>query len=220
MFIGHFGVGLGSKAIAPKTSLGTLFLAAQFVDLLWPILLMLGWEQVEIVPDITAVTPLDFVHYPISHSLLMGVVWGVVFAVVYGLVSRYPKGALVCGFVVLSHWVLDFVTHRPDLQLMPGYDMRVGLGLWFSVWGTVLVEGLIFVVGVWFYMRATRAVDRVGSVGFGVLVGFLLLIHVGNLFGDPPPNPEVLAGVAHAQWLFIVWGYWIDRHREGVVDSL
>ena len=151
MFIGHFGIGFGSKAVSPKTSLGTLFLAAQFVDLLWPILLMLGWEQVEIVPNITAVTPLDFVHYPISHSLMMGGVWGTVFAIVYWAARKYPKGALVCGVVVLSHWVLDFVTHRPDLPLLPGYDLRVGLGLWFSVWATVVVEGLIFAVGVWFY---------------------------------------------------------------------
>ncbi len=219
MFIGHFGVGFGSKAIARKTSLGTLFLAAQFVDLLWPILLMLGWEQVEIVPDITAVTPLDFVHYPISHSLLMCVAWGVVFAIVYWAMRQYPKGAWVCGLAVLSHWVLDFVTHRPDLPLLPGYDMRVGLGLWSSVWATVVVEGLVFGVGVWFYTKVTRAVDRVGSIGFGALVGFLLVIYIGNLFGDPPPNPDVLAWVAHSQWILIAWGYWIDRHREVVVGS-
>lgn len=219
MFIGHFGIGFGSKAVSPKTSLGTLFLAAQFVDLLWPILLMLGWERVEIVPDITAVTPLDFVHYPISHSLLMGVVWGAVFAIVYWAMRQYPKGALVCGLAVLSHWVLDFVTHRPDLPLLPGYDMRVGLGLWFSVWATVVVEGLIFGVGVWFYTKSTQALDRVGSIGFGALVGFLLVVYIGNLFGDPPPNPGVLAWVAHAQWILIAWGYWIDRHREVVVGS-
>lgn len=217
MFIGHFGIGLGSKAVSPKTSLGTLFLAAQFVDLLWPFFLMLGWEQVVIAPGITAVTPLDFVHYPISHSLLMGIVWGTVFAVIYWAVRKYFKGALVCGVAVLSHWVLDFVTHRPDLPLFPGSETFVGLGLWFSVGATLVVEVFIFGVGVWFYIKSTRAVDRMGSVGFWSLVVFLLLVYIGNLFGDPPPNPEVLAWVAHSQWILIAWGYWVDRHREVVV---
>src|SRR5262245_47114382 len=135
MFIGHFGVGFGAKAKARTASLGTLFLAAQFLDLLWPTLLLLGIEQVEIAPGITKATPLDFTSYPISHSLLTACMWGLLFGTVYWLVREDLKIATVLGLCVVSHWVLDFVVHRPDLPLYPGDSPRVGLGLWNSVPG-------------------------------------------------------------------------------------
>lgn len=213
MFIGHFGVGLGAKAAAKKTSLGTLFLAAQFVDLLWPTFLLLGLEQVEIAPGITRVTPLDFVHYPISHSLIAVLMWGILFGVVYGMACWNLIGAFICGAAVISHWILDFITHRPDLPLLPTSPGRVGLGLWDSLWGTILVEGLIFIVGIYLYLRTTRARDKVGAIGLGSLIAFLILIYISNLFGDPPPSVDLIAYVGHAQWLLIAWGYWIDRHR-------
>ena len=128
MFIGHFGVGLAAKPLAPKTSLGTLFLAAQFIDLLWPTLLILGIEQVRIDPGNTAVTPLDFERYPVSHSLLAVIGWAVLIAVAYQLLRRYPRGAIVLGILVVSHWLLDLVVHRPDLPLYPG-SARFGFGL-------------------------------------------------------------------------------------------
>lgn len=217
MFIGHFAVGLGAKKWAPQTSLGTLFFAAQLVDLLWPIFLLVGLERVEIAPGITEVTPLDFVSYPITHSLFMGFVWSGIFAGVYWVGRKYLQGAVVCGVAVLSHWILDFLTHRPDLPLMPGGETFVGLGLWFSLVGTFVVEVCIFAVGIWFYIRATRSLDRVGTIGFWALIGFLFVIYLGNLFGEPPPNVNVLAWVGNAQWLLVVWGYWVDRHRESLV---
>jgi membrane-bound metal-dependent hydrolase YbcI (DUF457 family) len=147
MFLGHFGVGLGSKSLAPKTSLGTLFLAAQFVDLLWPTLLLVGLERVEIAPGITRVTPLDFVHYPITHSLLAVIGWSLAFGAVYYALRRYPRGAWVCGAAVLSHWLLDAVVHRPDLPLFPGGTTRIGLGLWNSVPVTLALEFGILALG-------------------------------------------------------------------------
>jgi len=213
MFIGHFGVGFGAKAAAPRTSLGTLFLAAQFVDLLWPTLLLLGLEHVAISPGITRVTPLDFTDYPISHSLLAGIFWGVAFGLVYFLVRRFPRGAWVCGLAVVSHWVLDLLVHRPDLPLAPGLQVKVGLGLWNFMPATLILEVGIFALGVGLYLRATKARDRIGSIGLWTLVVFLLVIYVSNLFGPPPPDVKAIAWVGQAQWLLIVWGYWIDRHR-------
>lgn len=213
MFIGHFAVGFGAKSAAPKVSLGTLFLAAQWIDLLWPTLLLLGWERVRIVPGITRVTPLDFVSYPITHSLLMVVAWAAGFAFVYWRLRRERAAALVLGIAVLSHWILDLVTHRPDLPLYPGGADRVGLGLWNSLAGTVLVEGLLFVGGLTLYLRATKARDRVGTYGFWSLAIFLVLIHLGSLFGPPPPSTEAIAWMSHAQWLLVPWAYWVDRHR-------
>jgi membrane-bound metal-dependent hydrolase YbcI (DUF457 family) len=214
MFIGHFGVGFAAKAIAPKTSLGSLFLAAQFVDLLWPTLLLVGLERVRIEPGITRVTPLDFVHYPISHSLLAVIGWAVLFAAAYALLRRYPRGAIVLGLAVISHWLLDLVVHRPDLPLYPGSEHLFGLGLWSSVGATLAVELPIFAGGLWLYMRATRATDAVGRWALWGLVTFLVVIYCANLFGQPPPNVTVLAWVGQAQWLLVFWGYWVDRHRR------
>ena len=213
MFLGHFGVGFGAKAAAPKTSLGTLFLAAQFVDLLWPTLVLIGVEKVVIAPGTTRVTPLDFTDYPITHSLLLSLVWASLFVAIYLFVRRYPKGAWICGAAVLSHWVLDLLTHRPDLPLAPGVETRFGLGLWNSLAATLVVEVGVFGVGVWLYVRSTRAIDRVGSIALWSLVGFLLVVYFSNLFGPPPPSITALAWVGQAQWLLVIWAFWIDRHR-------
>jgi hypothetical protein len=214
MFIGHFGVGFGAKAAAPKTSLGTLFLASQFIDLLWPSLLLMGAEHVRIAPGITRVTPLDFEYYPISHSLLAVTGWALLLALVYRVMTRYPRGAVVVGLLVMSHWFLDLIVHRPDLPLSPGSNIRVGLGLWASLPGTLVVELFVFAVGVVIYLRRTRAIDSIGKWSLWLLIGFLLVIYLGNLFGPPPPNVSALAWVGQSQWLLIIWGYWIDRHRQ------
>jgi hypothetical protein len=214
MFIAHFGVGFGAKSVAPKISLGTLFLAAQFIDLLWPTLLLLGVEQVRIAPGATVVTPLVFESYPISHSLLAVIGWAVLTGGIYYWLKRERKGALILGALVVSHWLLDLVVHQPDLPLFPGSATVVGLNAWSSLPLTLLLEGSLFAAGVWLYARATAAVDAAGRWGFYGLVGFLLLVYIGNLFGEPPPNAMAIAWVGQAQWLLVLWGYWIDRHRH------
>lgn len=213
MFIGHFGVGLGLKRHAPAVSLGTLFLAAQFLDLLWPTLLLVGVEQVEIDPGASG-PPLRFSHYPISHSLVMVLAWAALFAALFYLLRRHLAGAVVCGVAVVSHWLLDLIVHHPDLPLMPASGARYGFGLWNSLWGTLLVEGAIFGIGLWLYCRTTRAVDRIGKIGFWALIWFMGTIHIANVFGSPPPNVAAVAWVGQAQWLLVLWAYWVDRHRE------
>jgi len=213
MFIGHFGVGFGAKAAEPRLSLGTLFFASQFVDLLWPTLLLLGVERVAIVPGITKVTPLDFIDYPISHSLFFTLLWGLLFGLVYWLLRKNVKGALVLGLCVISHWLLDLLVHRPDLPLYPGDSMKVGLGLWNSLPATLLLEGAIFAVGVVLYSRVTQATGRAGSYGLWGLVGFLVLIQLANVFGPPPEEVMAIAWVGQAQWLLVAWAYWVDRNR-------
>lgn len=213
MFLGHFGAGFGAKAAAPRTSLGSLFLAAQFIDLLWPTFLLLGIEQVRIMPHAVQGPPLEFVSYPISHSLLMVVGWGVLLAVTYQLLQRYRRGAIVLGVTVVSHYLLDLLVHFPDLPLYPGGPQRIGLGLWSSLNISLALELTIFFAGVWLYLRSTRARDAVGKWALWGLVVFLLLIHLGNIFGSAPPSVAALAWVGQAQWLLVIWGYWVDRHR-------
>ena len=216
MFIGHFGVGLGAKAAAPRVSLGTLFLAAQFLDLLWPTLLMLGIERVQILTAPVQGPPLAFVHYPISHSLLTTLVWAGLFAGIYFAARRYRTGAWVLGLLVLSHWLLDLLVHYPDLPLYPGSALHVGFALWSFPKAELLLELLIFVVGVVFYLRATRASDAIGKWTLWALLLFLVFIQIANSIGSPPPSVSALAWVGQAQWLLVIWGYWVDRHRRPV----
>jgi hypothetical protein len=215
VFIGHFGVGFAAKKAAPQVSLGTLILAAQFVDLLWPLFLLLGLESVRIDPGNTAVTPLDFVAYPFTHSLLTGIGWGLLFGLVHFALRRSWRAALVVGLAVVSHWVLDWISHRPDMPLYP-CGPRVGLGLWNSVAGTVIVEGAIFILGVVLYLKVTRARDRIGQWALWSLVLLLAGSYAANITGPPPPSPQFLAWFGLGAWLFVPWGYWTDHHREPV----
>ena len=218
MFIGHFGVALAAKKAAPRTSLGTLILAAQFIDLLWPIFLLLGLEHVRIAPGITKVSPFDFYDYPISHSLLMVMVWSVVLGGLYYAFRRYTRGAWIIALAVLSHWVLDFIVHRTDLPLWPG-GPRVGLGLWNSWAGSISVELLIFGAGLWAYLDFTRARDSVGGYAFWALMALLFFGWVSTLFAGAPPSVTAMAWGAMTMWLTVPWAWWADAHRETLTGS-
>jgi membrane-bound metal-dependent hydrolase YbcI (DUF457 family) len=214
MFVGHLALGLAAKRAAPRVSLGTLMMAAQLVDVIWPIFLLLGIEHARIAPGNTAVTPLDFYDYPWTHSLLMGLVWALVFAGIWYLRKRDPKVALLLGALVVSHWVLDFITHRPDMPLYPG-GPKVGLGLWNSLAATVVVEGAMFVAGVAIYLKATRPLDRVGRFAAYGLIAFLVVAYLANIFSPPPPSMRAVAWGGQAGWLLLLWAVWADRHRVG-----
>ena len=216
MFIGHFAVGLASKRVAPRASLGALMAAPLFLDLLWPIFLVAGLESVRIDPGNTAFTPLDLHDYPYTHSLGGAVVWSVLFAAVFFAVTKYRRGALVVAAGVFSHWVLDFVTHRPDMPLYPGSAVSVGLGLWNSRAGTVVVEVALFVAGLWIYLGTTRARNRRGAIALGALVGALALMYTSTVFGPPPPSVDFIKYGGLTAWLFVPWAWWIDRNRSVV----
>ena len=187
MFIGHFAVGFAAKRWAPRTSLATLMLAPLLADVLWPVLVLAGVEKVRIVPGFTAMNALALDDFPWSHSLLMDLVWA---SLLGALVARGPGGrrsGVVVGIGVVSHWVLDWITHAPDMPLWPG-GPEFGLGLWNSVPGTMIVESLMFAVGVWLYLGATRARDGIGAVALWALVALLALTYAAGPFLAPPPS--------------------------------
>jgi hypothetical protein len=224
MFIGHFGLAFGAKRIAPRVSLGATIFAAEFLDAVWPVLLLVGVERVEIKPGITRVTPLDFVYYPWSHSLAMAFVWGALFALAYWLLRRRVRDAVILGLLVVSHWVLDWVTHRPDLPLYPtacaappcADAERYGLGLWNSLPGSLAIEFALFGAGVYLYIKDTRPIDATGTLALWALIAVLVLSYLGAVFGPPPPSVHALALTSFAGYLMALWGWWIDRHRAPV----
>jgi len=213
MFVGHTAVALAAKSRAPEVPLGWLVAAAFGLDLLWPIFLLTGLERVSIVPGATAFTPLVFDSYPWSHSLLMACAWGLCAAALVRWRGMTGGVALLVGGVVVSHWVLDFVTHAPDMPLWPGSSPRVGLGLWRSVPATLLVEGALFVAGIALYARATRPADRIGSIGLWTFLLVSTLLWVTVPWSPPPPSPRALAWFSCVSWLLVAWAAWADRHR-------
>jgi hypothetical protein len=214
MLLGHYGVAFAARRALPRTSLATTVLAAQWLDELWPVLLLLGIERVRVVPGLMAANPLDFEYYPYSHSLAAAIVWGILFGVVYYALRRDRRSAIVIGLLVLSHWILDLPMHRPDLPLFPGSTVRVGLGAWNSIPLTILLELVVFLGGLVMYLRTTRSSDRVGSVALWAMVIVLLVIFFSGFVSAPPPNGRAVGLGALLLWLFVPWSYWIDRHRR------
>ena len=214
MFIGHFAVAFAAKRVMPQVSLGTFFLAAQLADLVWPLLVIAGIEKVEVRPGATAVTPLDFVHYPYSHSLVALIGWALAFAFLYAAALRARAAAALIGAVVVSHWVLDVLTHRADMPITIGGAQRLGFGLWNSIPATVVLEGALFAVAVALYAKSTQALDTIGRRALWALVAFLAVVYVASIFGPPPPSSAAVAWTALSMWLLVAWGYWVDAHRR------
>jgi hypothetical protein len=208
MFIGHIAFGLAGKRAAPSVSLATWLTSIQLVDLLWPIFLLAGLEHVRIAPGITRFTPLDFYDYPITHSLVGSLGWAALFALGYIVVHRNARIALLLGAGVLSHWVLDVISHRPDMPILP-HGPYIGLGLWNSVPATLVVELSMFAAGIWMYVRAEGAGRR--RISFWLLMAFLLVAYFAAAFGPPPPDARTLAWSALSAWLLVPWAWWADR---------
>jgi hypothetical protein len=214
VFVGHLAVALGAKTVEPRAPLGAYVAAAFGLDLLWPLFLLAGIETVRIAPGATAFTPLEFVSYPWSHSLLMALVWAGVATLVAASSPRTRGAAVAVGIVVLSHWILDWITHLPDLPLWPG-GPKSGVGLWTSIPATVTVEGLLFAVAIWFYARSAPARDNVGRWAFWLLIAIVTAIWISGPFSPPPPSVTAIIVVTLLLAPILpAWAEWIERHRR------
>ena len=217
MFLGHFAVGFASKRWARNTNLGWLLLAPLLLDALWPLFVLLGLERFQIAPTGNPFLNLSFEHYPWSHSLLMAVGWGVLLALLWYRAKGDRVAAGVLGAGVVSHWLLDWITHLPDMPLWPGGPLA-GLGLWNSVAGTVAVEVAMLGIAALLYLRVTRSRDRIGAVGIWAYLALLGALYVESLLVPPPPpgSERTIAMVALLAALLAPLAGWIDRHREPV----
>ena len=214
MFLGHAALGFAAKRVAPRTNLGWLLTAPYLADLLWPVFLLLGWEHVRIDPGNTPVTPLDFTSYPWSHSLLMLAVWGVVLGGLYAWTRRDALGAWIIGLLVVSHWELDWIAHRPDMPLVPWGGPRFGLGLWESKPATIATEAILLAAGVGLYLSGTRAKSWLGHLSLGSLLALLALAYWSAVIGPPPPSEHAIALFGLVGFVFIPWAMWIEATHE------
>jgi len=211
MFVGHLAVALSGKVVSQRTPLVWFVAAANLLDLIWPIFLLLGLEHVRIDPGNTAFTPLAFDAYPWTHSLLMSGVWGIALAALARRLGVAPSAARFIGAVVLSHWVLDFVTHRPDLPLTPWSAGRYGLGLWHSIPATLVIESIIWIAGIAFFLRVRRPRGVHGQLALWSFVLVSTFLWASGPFSPPPPDERSLALFALFGWVIIPWTIWIER---------
>ncbi len=221
MLVGHIAVGFAAKRITPRVSLGTAVLAAVLPDLLWCAFLLAGVEHVAIKPGRGAANYLALSDVAFSHSLLMDAIWGALLAAAYYSARHYAPGAWMLFAAVMSHWLLDFVAHRPDMPLAPGIHRYFGWGLWNSVAAAVIVEGGMWVAAIIVYVRATRARNRTGIAAFWIGVAVLTLAWYGNITGAPPPTPRAMAAGSLVFFSAIVaWAYWMNRLRPSCYNSV
>jgi hypothetical protein len=215
MFVGHYGVSFAIKSIEKPIPLWLLFVAVQFVDVLWAIFILTGVEKVRITPGITATNPLDLYYMPYTHSLVAALLWSGVGFIGYKVARRSASyAAFLVAAAVFSHWVLDLIVHRPDLPL---YDdtYKLGFGLWNNPALALALEASLLFVGIFLYLRGSKALSPTGK--FGMLVfGILLLIVQGIVFfGAPPSSPS--AAALTALLAYVVFGgvaYWLEKKRE------
>lgn len=213
MFIGHIAVGFAAKRLSPRMPLGLLLLAPFLSDLIFPILVLTGVEQLQVLPSESGFLRMELVNLPYSHSLEGIAAQAVILALAWFAWRREARGAVVLAALVLSHWVLDAVTHRPDMALFFSGGPKLGLGLWYSLAATVAIEGSFFILCLWLYVSATRATGAAGRIGLVGLVALLGVIYLGFVMGPPPPSAEAVSYLTLSGWLIPFWAGWIERHR-------
>jgi hypothetical protein len=194
MFVGHYGISYASKRAAPALPLWVLFLAVQWLDVVWSPLVLLGIEKVRIVPGFTATNPLDLYYMPYTHSLVAALVWSAAILLIYKLVVRSAdawRNAIILGLAVFSHWVLDLIVHRADLPLY-GNSAKVGFGLWDHRALAFGAEAAVLFGGMWLYLR-TAPVRRLPMVVFGLV---MLGVQAYIFFGPPPASSSAIAWTA------------------------
>lgn len=211
MFIGHFAVGFALKKTEPRLPLGIWLVAAMFLDILWPVFLLLGIEKVAIVPGITRVMPLDLINLDWSHSLAMAALWAILFGAVVFAFVRSRNAVIFGALAVLSHWLLDYATHRADMPLAP-HSARYGLELWNSLAGTLIVELGLFFLSVFIYTRGVTAHGKRGWLALVLFVVFLVAMYMMSVFGPPPPNNPTVIAISSLVLIPIVipWANWVD----------
>ncbi|HEY9204435.1 MAG TPA: hypothetical protein VIO58_00825 [Candidatus Methanoperedens sp.] len=219
MFIGHYGIGFALKKVEPRLSLGLLIFGAIMLDILFGLFLLAGVEHARIVPGATIVSPFEFYDYPFSHSAAGAIVWATAGFLAYWL---WPTGnrrsrmrpAFVLAAAIFSHFILDVISHSPDMTLFGNNSPELGLSLWNSLAATIIVELGILFMGIVLYRNATHSISPSGKYGLVLIVLILLVLYIGNIFGPPPPDMISVGVITTAgQLLLVALAFWVDRNR-------
>ena len=216
MFIGHYAAALAIKRVEKKSSLGLLFLAVQFVDILFFPFVLLGIERLTIIPNYTESTHFKLEYMPYTHGLLASFIWAALTYCVFKTFTKKNSVALVMAVAVVSHWFLDLIVHTPDLPLWSDSSPKLGFGLWNHVVVSYVLEAALLFIGVWVYLQGTKAKTTGGKYGMIVFAVVLLIANSLNLFGPPPGDSKVvlaLTGIS-GYFVFALVAFWLDKKRE------
>lgn len=216
MFVGHYAASLALKRFEKRASLGVLFLAVQFVDIMFFPLVLLGIERLNIVENFTQSTHFQLEYMPYTHSLLGSLVWAAAaFALFRWVIVKNTSVAMVVALAVFSHWLFDLVVHTPDLPLWSDTSVKLGFGLWNSAVATYVVEAIILVLALWLYLRSTTATTAIGRYGMGIFVIVLLLVNVMNIFGPLMDDSQLGLAISAltSYFLFAAMAFWLDKKR-------
>jgi len=215
VFVGHYGISFAAKRVDPAIPLWVLFLAVQLLDFIWAPLILLGVERLRIVPGITASNPMDLYYMPYTHSLVAAVIWSCVAAACYQVLVRpaRSRSSAVIGLAVFSHWILDYLVHRPDLPLYDNSD-KVGLGLWNHPSAAFGLEAALLFGGLWLAARG-----RFRAMWSTLLFGAIMLAIQAYVFFGPPPSSDRSAALtalaAYIAFASVIWWMW-DRKATGI----
>lgn len=218
MFIGHYGPAFIAATSRRSPRLGSLFIAAQLVDISFFSLLLLGVEHMRLVPGATKMNPMDLYDMPWTHSLVGALGWSAGFALLLWLWRRNTMAALIGGAVVLSHWLLDLLVHRPDLTIA-GSPPPLGLGLWNHPGIEIPLELALAFGGLAWFAARTRGRDWQGHVSIVALAVALAAFQAINWLAaqpatmvDPAPSTVPVTGLfAYAVLAAIAWWVGIAR---------
>jgi hypothetical protein len=217
MFVGHYAASLALKKFEKRASLGVLFLAVQFVDILFFPFVLLGIERMNIVENFTQSTHFELEYMPYTHSLLASMLWaGAAYALFRWVIVKNNSVALVVALAVFSHWILDLIVHTPDLPLWNDASLKLGFGLWNSAIATFALEGALLVSALWLYLRSTSATASVGKYGMSVFVIVLLSVNAVNIFGPMMDDSKVVLAISALTFyfLFAAVAFWLDTKRS------
>jgi membrane-bound metal-dependent hydrolase YbcI (DUF457 family) len=217
MFVGHYAASLALKRFEKRVSLGVLFLAVQFVDIVFFPLVLLGIERLNIVENFTQSTHFELEYMPFTHSLVAFLIWAsLAYAFFRWVIVKSNSVAIVVALAVMSHWLLDVVVHTPDMPVWSDASLKLGLGLWNNAVATYLLEAALLTAGLWLYLRSTSATSKTGKYGMGVFVVVLLLVNIVNIFGPLQGDSKVVLAVTAvaAYLLFAAVAFWLDPKRS------
>jgi len=216
MFVGHYATCLALKTFEKRVSLGVLFLAVQFIDILFFPFVLLGIERINIIENFTQSTHFELEYMPYTHGLVGSLFWAAAaYALFKWIVVKKHEIALVVALAVFSHWILDVIVHTPDLPLWNDASLKVGFGLWNNAIATYALEAALLLGALWLYLRSTTATTAIGKYGMGVFVVLLLLVNIVNIFGPLQGDSKVALAIAAlaSYFLFAAIAHWLDKKR-------
>lgn len=221
MFVGHYAASLVLKRVDKNVSLGLLFLAVQFVDLLFFPFVLMGIEKFSIFENYTESTHFILEFMPFTHSLFASLLWAAAIYIVFRFFpskssTNKKKIALILAIAVLSHWFMDLIVHTPDLPLLSDSSIKIGLGLWNNDIATYVLETILLLIGLRLYLKSTKGTAFIGKYGMIIFVAIMILINANNIFG-PPFGEDVLTMSLSAIMMYLFFAgvaFWLDRKRS------